>query len=328
MPLPDRAQKIVHRAIDLAMVPLVSEKLVVTGFWRSGTTWILQQAAYAIGAKTIFEPLAPSSGNFWADRPFSAHQADREMYMPLSTADLGKKASVIIEAALNGRGHTGFAFFCRTSPMEAFRTRTVSKFTRAGFLLNDMIANTTAKFIHVRRHPGAVYASLKSVDWDWSVDDFSLERLYGEVRADEPPEIRSIRQQLLANDYSPLRRVAALWALSERSAHLAAQADDGSRVLEISYSDLLTRQASLTTALSTLGFDLKARPDPARVSPVTSASRHMAGTEERLHSWQNELSLAEKEELRAITTDLFPEMAHVFWEPSGDPLPLGKSSSG
>lgn len=314
MPLKERAAKIMHRAVDLALQPIVNDRLVVTGFWRSGTTWVQQQAAHALCAKTVFEPLAPSSGNFWTGRAFAGEHADREMYMPLSFADLQGRAGTIVNAALAGRGHAGFAFFMRQSLSEAFRRNVVSKFTRAGFLLGEMQARNDLRFIHVRRHPGAVYASLKNVGWDWSINDVSLTKMYGEAIADETPEIREVRAVLLAHDETPLRRVGALWALSERAAHLTAKRAAPQRILELSYADLVSRKASLPVALETLGFSLRAEPDFSQISPVTSADRHMADTEERLNGWRQQLSASEKNELRAINFELFPEMADVFWQ--------------
>ena len=322
--LADRSLKVAHRVVDLSLTPALRDRLVVTGFWRSGTTWIMQQAAQALHAKTVFEPLAPSSGAFWSDRPFSEERANCEMYMPLSLAELQGKARAMTLGALQGRGQTGFAFFCRQSLLEGFRLNTVAKFTRAGFLLPDLLKATDAKFIHIRRHPGAVYASLRDVDWDWSINDVSLSRLYRDLPGPESPRLLAIRQALLANDTSPARRIGALWALSEREVHRVAQSAPEGRLLEVSYSDLLTRKASLSVALETLGFKLKAIPDPTRISPVTASDRHLVNTQERLNSWQDQLSAREQAELRAVTCDLFPEASGIFWD---DPSPLEHSRS-
>ncbi len=44
--------------LDLCAAPFVdpSEAVVVTGFWRSGTTWLQQTLARLHNAKTVFEP--------------------------------------------------------------------------------------------------------------------------------------------------------------------------------------------------------------------------------------------------------------------------------
>lgn len=312
----DRAQKVAHRAIDLALTPALRDRLVVTGFWRSGTTWILQQAADALKAKTIFEPLAPSSGAFWTDRPFANERANCELFMPLSLAELSERARHMTLGAIAGRGQTGFAFFCRQSLTEATRLNAVAKFTRAGFLVPGLLSSTDARFIHVRRHPGAVYASLRDMDWGWSIRDVSLTRLYGQPRASEPAALKEIRKALLANDQSPARRIAALWALSEHAVHTAAKTSPPGRILELSYSDLVLERASLSAALETLGFELKAEPDPTLVSPVTSSKRLTADSHQRLNSWQDQLDRKEKDELRAVTLDLFPIGAEEFWDES------------
>ncbi|MEM1149605.1 MAG: hypothetical protein AAGI03_03495 [Pseudomonadota bacterium] len=300
--------------MDFAATPFLRDRLVVTGFWRSGTTWILEQAAQAIQAKTIFEPLAPSSGAFWEDRPFANDRANCEMFMPLCVAHLSPSARRMSFGAIAGRGQTGFAFFCRQSLEEATRRNTVAKFTRAGFLVPELLTTTDARFLHIRRHPGAVYASLRDMKWEWSIKDVSLSRLYGTENALETPALSDVRHALLANDQSPARRIAALWALSENAVHQAVRSAPAGRIEELSYSDLVLNRACLAEALKALGFQLKAKHDPSRVSPVTTLDRYTLNTHERLNSWQDTLSHREKDELRSVTLELFPDGADVFWE--------------
>ena len=43
----------------LAALGIARPLLIVSGFWRSGTTWLQECLAESLGAKTVFEPLSP-----------------------------------------------------------------------------------------------------------------------------------------------------------------------------------------------------------------------------------------------------------------------------
>jgi hypothetical protein len=52
------------RAVDLITGRLGAARPVVfvSGFWRSGTTWMQELLAKSLHAKTVFEPLLPTPG--------------------------------------------------------------------------------------------------------------------------------------------------------------------------------------------------------------------------------------------------------------------------
>lgn len=306
-----RLAKGVSRVIDCAVGPFISERIIVNGFWRSGTTWVQEQVAAITHAKTIFEPLAPSSGDAWSGQRVNLHRPSAEMFIPLSMEMLGPRGKRVIDMALDGRGAGGFALFCRQSAGDALRRRVVVKFTRASFILEDLLAASGATIIHVHRHPGAIFASLGRAAWEWSFQDIRLGLMYGVIPDTASDAVREVRRILLANDTSPVRRMGALWAVSEMAAMQAAQSQP--QIFSLGYDDLLADPAILERALAQAGHATRCAADPAKASPVTSASRLNADARERRDGWLRHLSPQELAELRAVTTEIYPACRKLYW---------------
>ncbi len=68
----------------LPMQDLQGPIVLVSGFWRSGTTWVQECLAESLGAKTIFEPLSPQEPRrraFLASR-FPADEDALQAFIP------------------------------------------------------------------------------------------------------------------------------------------------------------------------------------------------------------------------------------------------------
>ena len=152
-------------ALDYGISPFVdpSETIVISGFWRSGTTWIQRVLADALGAKTIFEPLAPGVTGREKVVPLrieSGSLGNAALYMPGPSEGLERHWG----HALVGRVHGRWVRRSRRHWSEGLRMRIVVKTVRGAFSLGSVQRRHGNHIIHIMRDPRAVAASMKNVE--------------------------------------------------------------------------------------------------------------------------------------------------------------------
>lgn len=201
--------------------------VVVSGFWRSGTTWLQECLAEALGAKTVFEPLSPMEprrrvtlGGVFATEDVS------QAFVPGPDQSLAFWRS--FEAAACGQTGSRFSLSCRRNIRESFRSRIVVKDVRLHRNLRKVHERFSLPVVHIRRHPCAVVASLRAANWHWSFERVSL--------FDWP--LPQVDVGLLREcDVDTSSRLAAFWALHEREAACALEDQPWGR--EMTYEALV-----------------------------------------------------------------------------------------
>ena len=157
------------RAIDRSLGHLgaARPRLLVSGFWRSGTTWLQESLSTALGAKTVFEPLSPME---------PLRRAALLRLHPHDTEDL-RQATIpgacpddagfwrYLGRTCRGRVATEYLMSCRRDMAESFRRDIVVKDVRLQANLAEFHRRFGVPIVHVRRHPCAVVASLIAADW-------------------------------------------------------------------------------------------------------------------------------------------------------------------
>jgi hypothetical protein len=311
------AAKAIDRAI--AFVGGGAPRLLVSGFWRSGTTWLQESAAAALGAKTVFEPLSPMEPlrRVALDRIFPDDTEDvRQATIP--GPELERDALWhYLDATCRGRIATEYLMSCRRDIAESFCRSIVVKDVRLQANLDGFHRRYGVPIIHVRRHPCAVVASLVAADWHW---DFArvglaslLPRLGGALPADE---MASIVRRF---DTDRAARIAALWAVTER---LAARSLAGQ-----TWGALVSYEAFAATPGRVLHdtfrhLQLRARhavdfsQPSASVSPEAFAAYRAAPSER----WRRELADPEIKRICAIADTIFPEWNDRLEIPTGPDL--------
>jgi hypothetical protein len=287
--------------MDLILANRLKHKILVHGFWRSGTTWLQQTLVHATGSKSLFEPFSPASGHRWSQLDRSESEASRSVYLPLSAAHLSTWERFKLDLSLRGVGIHGYTHFLRQSPSEVLADSLVVKFTRFGFLLDFVAERSNAQVIHLRRNPAAVFASFKETDWSWRFEDVRFSEIYKpEDYAAGSPE-HEVALILRQHDDTPARRLAALWSLSERSAQRAISAGKAQLVL---YEDVLDQGPAILTSLNVGIFNI-ASNDAA--SPVSNAGREGLSVDARKHDWKTRLTASEIDTIISVCRELFPE---------------------
>lgn len=279
----------------------LNRTIVVSGFWRSGTTWLQELLAAMIDAKTVFEPFHPL-----ASKPlFEELMPDKsdlfvELFMPYCAAEkfgehaLGEFFGKALRADLPGKAIR----VLRTSLRQAARRRVVVKVVRAHLCLRGIHDTFSVPIIHVVRDPRAVLASIKMTNWRWLFDHLSLQEQLLEPLDGRAAYFGHWRDDLLEYDRRDLAtKITAYWALTESFVRDEFARRHGGRVCFVSYEDLcLGGTARVQAALADLGLgsiSAVRRDALARDSFSTSAKRRGLTAEERVYGWRTKLTPVE-----------------------------------
>ena len=285
-------------AIDrgLAALGLSRPILVVSGFWRSGTTWLQECFAEGLGAKTVFEPVSPMEPRRRAmlGDAFATEDA-LQAFVPGPDQDAAFWNC--FEAAASGRTGSRFSLSCRRSLWESFRTGIVVKDVRLHRNLRAVHERLDVPVVHVRRHPCAVVASLRAANWHWSFDRLSL--LDGPLPQANPGF-------LCACDGDALSRLAAFWALHEREAALALQGQPWA--CEMTYEAMVSSpRRQIETAGQKLGLRLAPGTRTERSSASLDPKAFASVVTRRADFWTMVLTPPEIARIEHIVSTIYPE---------------------
>ena len=263
------------RAVDwmLSGLGLSRPTLLVSGFLRSGTTWLQEGLAESLRAKTVFEPLSPLEPRRRAvlARAFSGRPDAMHGTIPGPWSADDPVWGLLALACRGGLG-SRFSMTCRRGRRESFSRRIVVKDVRLQFNLVAFHERFGTPVLHVSRHPCAVVASLLRARWGWSFDGFSLDETLP-----HSPEVwnRQVlrRDEVVARcDGDAISRIAALWAVTERFVALTLDGHPWAR--RATYEDCVADpQGSFSDLTRWLGTAVGPRPHLARPSALS----HPAG---------------------------------------------------
>jgi len=294
--------------LDLMLQSRVSKSpIILSGFWRSGTTWIQQVIAESICAKTQFEPLEPNA--LLPLHGGASFNPTQGAYIPLTWDVFSEKDCYFLDLAFKGVSpkRSGFNYLARTSFKECFTDRVVVKFVRAQFILPVLMQRYSAQgVIHISRHPMAVIQSLMNAKWEWDFADIDLSDLYW--RENELSKCPLWEELKIYHNASKEEKIAALWALSEREVR------QSENIVFVKYEELLKEpDIGFANVLKTLGLQAQKRVDYSKDSPVTASNRVGASLDERLNSWRTNMPRDSQIKVRAVLRSLWPEVDNE-WE--------------
>ncbi len=299
----------VNQILCKISAPLLRDTVVISGFWRSGTTWLQQQVCESLNAKSIFEPYSPASGHNWRQVSDGNPEANKHVFMPLSMDMLNEHDLSVLADSCKGVGRHGYTYFLYENHTDAFKRSLVLKFTRVGFILPELAEKLSTPILHIRRNPGSVYASFKNTDWDWQFEDVNLTKLYDDADLRSASDIDGLIDTLKRHDTSPAARFAVLWGLSEQRAQSAIDANTAKL---IEYNDLVDGSVRLPEILEGFGLKAKSVAKSETASPVTTADRAQLTAKERKHDWTKRLTDNEISDITNTLTDVFPEAVSTY----------------
>jgi len=304
-----------------------SDAVVITGFWRSGTTWLLQSLSRALDAKGVFEPFHYDLPGY-ADvvrqdgSSYSFQDEYLSAFMPFVRSHFSGSPGfeAYVRSALTGgitepwvlgpriemRRHSGNAakwelFDLLYKLKTALRTQIVTKFVRGHLLIPVLHQTFDPALIHIRRDPRSVVASFHRRSWSWH------KRLSLKEQLLNPDDGRSTYFDSWADlihrydREQPLVRVAAYWALLERFVN---DLPVHPRRATVSYEDLCLRPRETVRELASV---LPATPDNSHFnlpSRTTEQERRKASIQERVFSWKNTLNRETVQKIERVVIDL------------------------
>ena len=278
----------------LGLSGLARPVVLVSGFWRSGTTWLQECLVEGLEAKSIFEPLSPQEARRRAalqDR-FPDDEDTLQAFIP-GPLDESSPVWPALDAACCGLHGGSFLLSCRRSVAEAARTAIVVKDVRLHSNLDTFHRRYRVPVVHIRRHPCAVVASLIAADWHWS---FSRAQL---ARMDVMPSA------VLAHDTDALSRIAAYWAHVERQASEALREQDWGSVL--AYEDFAADPEPIFADLChRLRLQQRLNPDFGRPAASIHPDAFSTRADAR-EPWRSRLSAADVRHVESIADHVFPE---------------------
>jgi len=307
--------------IDAVLGPLLdpAEAVVVTGFWRSGTTWLLEALSKMLAAKSVFEPLKPDVTGYseYPSRHYRGGEAAIDGFMPFCTDALedcprlrrhllrcltGAAPGVFVRAArfnvrsTENRASTWAPAQLKHRVSDALRRQVVTKFTRAHLLLPLLQSEFSPPVFHIRRDPRAVIESLQRQGWSgWmramSLEDYLLSPDDGrsDVFSRWSDEIRRCDRD------GYLARVAGYWALAEWYVDQMAE----NRLVEVSFEALCREDGDQLKTLSDETGVEDSRVQRA-LHGESRTSDHVKTAEQRISGWKNRLDPREASKIEEV----------------------------
>ncbi len=298
-------------AVDWAMSPFLraGNSLVVTGFWRSGTTFLLEQLTQLWRAKPVFEPFQPELAAYRAvlDKIVPANMDRRDTDLYLMPYALDEALARYVSRALRYRivdvrvqrsrsNLSAHGRRPRAVPQIAMqhglaaRPRVVAKFVRGALLVPALRERFGLSVYHIRRRPHGVLASYKSARWnDFQAERIGLRRLLLDIddgRAAFFEPMAALIDELDKGDAN--QRLIAYWAFTEKFVDAHAE-----HYTMIPYEALATGAFDLAERLAHDGVDIRGARPTGFNSSTTSAHRAHLSARERIESWRDSLSTTE-----------------------------------
>jgi hypothetical protein len=290
------------------------ETLVVSGFARSGTTWLQQSLATILQAKTVFEPfhhLAPTAQPIHAALNISDKSIHvRELCFPYCAEPTLRDGPLFDAFAQSLRSVVpGFAVrILRTGVEESLRSRVVVKTVRAHLCLRSAQNTFSMPVVHIYRDPRAVLASIRMTDWGWLYDHLSLREQLLEIDDGRVEYFGQWRDEILEYDrQDTLTRVVVYWALTERFlAHSYDPDGQHHRTWFLSFDQLCEQpDVALEPMFTVLGVGASSGQVASALgqdSAMTSRTRVGIATEERVTGWRKILTRDEITTIESIAT--------------------------
>jgi len=297
------------------MAPCVNLEhgLFISGFWRSGTTWLQQSLAHILGAKTVFEPLSPNSGMIIRKNGnvygLKTHESKfLATYLPFFRDDFSKNNSLqrILFNALRSKIGGFWVRRTRGSMLDSFRRSVIVKDVRIQFCLGAIQNTFSVPIIHIHRDPRAVIASLKRRNWwQWGLDELSLSQHLLKCNDGREDFFGKWEKTILKYEgASIIQRVTAYLAMSE--IYVLEYGGEKADVIFLVYEDLLKNGRDILRDVL-----YKMNPDKTyadtgpllEASPTSKRGGHFTDIWDRIYGWKNELTREEAAEIEEVIND-------------------------
>ena len=292
-----------------------SATLVISGFWRSGTTWLEESLREILHAKTLFEPIDPLAPE--AQALYAANHLDGKtheflrLYLPYcGEATLSSRPlRELFSRALRSESRGSWVRRFRKGWKESCRPRLVVKFVNAQLCLRAAQNTFGMPVLHVYRDPRAVIASLKKTRWFWLFEHLRLREQLLDLPDGRAEYFGRWRAEILEYDrYNPITRTAAYWALTEKFvqdsyADYQNRSPGAFRFVCLNYEKLAQEREKIFASILQK-LNLRPRQEnfqvSARDSTTTSKKQRGVTVQERIAGWEKYLSSKDVAVIEAV----------------------------
>lgn len=279
----------------------------MAGSGRSGTTWLGLVLAAPRGSALLFEPLHSWFARFPPDlTPPISDASDRPYFRTNAEVPSWKR---YIEHILGGSGFTRRTIFAGRRPHDRPHAlwraltgkRLVVKAIRSNLMLGWLARTFDLRIVLLVRHPCATVASQASRQW-------GTKRNIVEVLLRQPELVRDHLKDDLERLApvvldTPVKRLAARWALENRIALAMVAHDD--RMLPVAYENLVMYPRSeLERIFAFLGRNLSKSDWRRTLSRSRKGLCSVVPPTELLGRWKSRLSAQEIEDILAVVHSL------------------------
>jgi hypothetical protein len=300
------------------------DAVVISGFWRSGTTFLLEELARRLRARSVFEPLHHRARGA---RPFhAAHcrfeargRSMTEVYPYVPPGAPSHPIDGFLADVLTGRVTAPWTRKARSAG-SLLRSRLIVKLVRGNLLAAYLERRFGCRTVLLVRHPAAIVASLRRGESNLRI--LSSEEFLSLLLADERLRGDHLRAQEEAIERwrrSPLSRLALAWAITHH-VPLSQLARGEHHPLIVRYEELMLRpEATLRELAARLGGHENLLPAPPggepppapqvpRDSLTTKRAREGVALRERAFGWKRELAPPEADTVRAVCAAFGPPL--------------------
>jgi len=283
------------------------DAIVIAGFWRSGTTLLLDLVARLTGARTFFEPLhfqVPQARPFHAAWRFEARGRTQGEACPYVRPQAGDcDLGAFLDDVLRGRVSTAWTRKARRVRQLLGRPVTV-KFVRGNLLLGYIEQRYTCRSLFIVRHPCAVVASLQRGEANrriYSSEEF-LQLLLAQTDLQDD-YLAPYADHIERWRHKPLHRLALVHAITQLVP--LNQLETGtSHALPVIFEELALHPEE---TIRSIGQHLGVSPGTSKPtdttlpdSLTTKRSREGVAPHDRCFAWQRELPPGDIDSIHAI----------------------------
>lgn len=289
--------------------------IAINGFWRSGTTWVLELVSRLLQARAVFEPLCVR----W--KPYHALFQEYPG-LPSTTFEYGRHFMPYFGDSL-APWHDYYQLFGRSFSGELRGSwiqraevvsyplpgRVVVKFVRGHLCLPMLYRTFSVPIIHIWRDPRAIFSSLQKNDWknNWH-ETLNLETLMLAPRDGRECYFRQYKDKIIRlNQCSFAARLTAYWALAELFVRDHMDIFPHNKLAVLGYHHLVTEGPTvLEDTVRKFGMMRLASIDKDAIDApsATSSSRDEKKVlEQRLYGWKNLLNAGTRSEIERVTMD-------------------------
>lgn len=296
--------------IDKLVKKYVNKTIIVSGFWRSGTTFLQTKICASIRGKSIFEPFGPDVSNnpIYINSGLDKSNLSRKFqncFMPYGEYDKTKLEFLkFLHDCFIADIKSRVVRRLRKSIFTSFTRTVVCKFVRGHLLIPFLLEqNPYMPIIHISRNPKAVIASIVRSGWGNWFNEFYLSDHLLKIEDGRINYFSKFSDLIDKYDKMDVEsRICAYWCLMEKYIHDTCS--DKKNFLLVQYEDLISNGFDVVkNFLTNLNHKWHENNIENFSSATTNLNRILLTSEEKRDSWSIELDSQTQKKIDNILLD-------------------------